>query len=369
MTYKRLFPYFQYVILIIFAVLIYNFLTMPSFYRKCNKIEYNNSIYNESFTYFLEKTLENNLFGQEEAVKLILTAFRTREDGKPLSFHFVGENGVGKTLASSLIGKTMFENEEDGVLYIRGNSYQSFSMDKTEENRNELRSKVLKFITKCPDGLIIIDEVERLHKETVAIFQDFLDYTFTSKNEVNQFSSKVSSGNSIFIFISDFGAEGFTKNMTMKELLTAVRIESEKQWQNYKQIALIQHIIPFMPMQREGVYKKVIDLMDHLKDHIRFKQWSINIDKIEYCTENEIIKIAEHIYQETYKHLSPENYRGVEKVFKMDVTNNVLLKVQKFISENGSIVGSKQSDEKKLKIFLCFKKEEENPVEVKVFKM
>jgi hypothetical protein len=38
----------------------------------------------------MEKLLSERIFGQDEAIKMIITAFRAHDKTKPLTFHFAG---------------------------------------------------------------------------------------------------------------------------------------------------------------------------------------------------------------------------------------------------------------------------------------
>lgn len=38
----------------------------------------------------MEKLLKERIFGQDEAIKMIITAFRAHDKTKPLTFHFAG---------------------------------------------------------------------------------------------------------------------------------------------------------------------------------------------------------------------------------------------------------------------------------------
>lgn len=298
----------------------------------CRHIAYHSIHLNDTHLSAIEDTFHNNLFGQNTSVDLIISAFRTRENNRPLSFHFVGENGVGKTLASQLVGRTLFYNPKEDVLYIRGNSYQTLLQENIEQYRSAIRKKVFDYIARCPYGLIIVDEVETIHPKIISLFQEFLDCTFTTETWDDK--KKVSMDKAIFIFISDFGSEGYTHNMTVQDIMTLVRVESEKQWQNYKQISLIQHIVPFLPMTKEGVQHQVQHLIENLRHHDRLADFNAEIKEISFCSPNVIETISNHIYKEAVERLAPENYRGVGKIFSNEVTNPFLKSIQKFTLEH-----------------------------------
>lgn len=306
---------------------------IPNLNREsCNVVQhYQHHALNSTHLFQIEDALHGQLFGQNASVDLIASAFRTREKGKPLSFHFVGENGVGKTLASQLIGKTIFHNPNKDILYIRGNSYQTLLQENIELYRETIRKKVADYISRCPYGLVIVDEVETVHPKIITLFQEFLDYTFSADVQVGNL--KVPVDKAIFIFISDFGTEGYTHGMTIEQIMTEVRVESEKQWSNYKQISLIQHIVPFLPMTREGVHDHVMYLLQSLKKHDRFSDWKVEIKSLSFCSQQTIEQLADNIYEKTVETLSPENYRGVGKVFSHEVSNPMLKKIQKFVVE------------------------------------
>jgi hypothetical protein len=95
----------------------------------------------------MEKLLKERIFGQDEAVQTILTAFKAHDKKKPLTFHFAGgmlcgekkrkwlfihqlDNGVGKSFTAKTIAEALFQygnpnsGDFEGFLYLRGEQYQ-----------------------------------------------------------------------------------------------------------------------------------------------------------------------------------------------------------------------------------------------------
>lgn len=94
---------------------------------------------------------------------------------------------MGKTLSSMLIAQALYRRKDPrtdyakGQLYITGNNYLTTNETTIEAHRLTLRRTIMEFLQRCPDALIVVDEVELFHFKLITVFQEFLDYTYPIK--------------------------------------------------------------------------------------------------------------------------------------------------------------------------------------------
>jgi hypothetical protein len=162
----------------------------------------------ENYQKLVEYALEKELFGQPLAKEMLKKAIKSHDFGvnnRPTVIHIAGvrsrstfanlqDNGVGKTHSTVLLANNIFSSRDknrhpDGFLYLRGkspshclptnagNSFQASSKDKIDESREELRQVLLNQLLYCPSSLIVFDEAEKVDRQIIRVFQEFLDST------------------------------------------------------------------------------------------------------------------------------------------------------------------------------------------------
>jgi hypothetical protein len=271
----------------------------------------------------VRREMSAELFGQSDAIHAVANAFSSRRSSAPLSFHFVGTNGVGKTMAARLIGRALFQvyrpdtGLHKGELYLRGSTFRAENATQAEALRIEMRDTIVNILAACSQSLIIIDEVELINRKTIAMLQEFLDDTFPWIDMGNR---RVKAGGATFIFISDFGAEGITQEDTYEDVLTRIRYETERIWGDSKQAALIQHTVPFIPLSLSpnGPILFIHRTIRQLSALEQFHRWGLPVNA-------SLPPVIDKASQEALTHFildkarSPlyrnDNYRAIPKIF------------------------------------------------------
>ena len=277
-----------------------------------------------------KRLLSQNVFGQDHAIELISAALRSKDSDRPLSMHIVGDNGTGKTLSATLLSKVIFQHDKtSGFLYIRGNSYISKEPADVHNFRKKLRDLVQMQLKQCPGSLIVVDELQSLHRNTIVAFDSFLDTTFISDHVE---SGGVDPRQATFVFVSDFGKEGTSLNDTPEQLVARAYAESSGIWKSGRTAALIQHIIPFMPASYVGAFELTSHLTKSLFTHPYWARTHLNLTEINFCESDETTSgLAKYIWNTMTNGISKlEQYRGIQKVFDEEVVQKALTTASQF---------------------------------------
>lgn len=269
------------------------------------------------------RILRERLVGQELAISQMVAAMRSKRDGSPLSMHFVGDNGTGKTLAASIYQSALFVDEKPaGVLYLRGNSFIAHESTATANYRNELLNRINAQLRKCPNSLIIIDELQLMHRNTILVFEQFLDDTFVVDHTAR---GGADPSGATFIFISDFGKEGTSSGDTPDELVVRAHKESVELWKGGRTAHLIQHIIPFMPATSAGAFELVSELTQNLFTLPYFERNHLNLTGINICEKDHLLNgLTKYVWNKQQNSSTQlEQYRGLKKTFDSIVLREV----------------------------------------------
>lgn len=282
----------------------------------------------------LKRILSESLVGQEAAIDLIVSAFRSKKSDEPLSMHLVGDNGTGKTLAGKLISNAIFKAEHPtGALYIRGNSYIASESTHTSAFRRGIKDMIEKQLKQCPGSLIVVDELQLMHRHTIVVFDQFLDTTFRADYLAN---GGVDTSQATFIFISDFGKEGSSINDKPEELVQRAYDESVSIWKGSRTSSLIQTIVPFMPASPRGVFELVSKMTYELLSHDYFKRNHLRLTSINFCDQDQLAHgISKLVWETMQSGVSKlEQYRGIRKVFEQLVVRQIVDSASVFQDSN-----------------------------------
>jgi hypothetical protein len=278
----------------------------------------------------VNRILSEAVVGQEKSIEMIVAAIRSKTNLAPLSMHLVGDNGTGKTLTGGLISKAIFKADNPtGLLYIRGNSYMSSQSVESSSFRKKIKLLVENQLKQCPASIIIVDELQSMHRNTIVVFDQFLDTTFREDYLEN---GGVDTRKAIFIFISDFGKEGTSINDTPEQLVKRAHEESITLWKGSRTSSLIQNIVPFLPAQPIPAYELVSHLILELFSLPYFKSSHLNLTGINFCTEDQLtVGISKLIWDAMQTGISKlEQYRGIRKLFDQLVVRPVTSSVSTF---------------------------------------
>ena len=170
----------------------------------------------------LEKILQANVVGQNEATSVIARALRRsraslKDPNRPIgSFLFMGPTGVGKTYLAKMLAQEMFGNS-DALIQIDMSEY----MEKYSVSRligsppgyvgHEDGGQLTEAVRRRPYSVILFDEIEKAHPDVSQILLQVLE----DGRLTDSLGRTVDFRNTIIILTSNVGANIMQKNSSL----------------------------------------------------------------------------------------------------------------------------------------------------------
>ena len=284
----------------------------------------------------LEKEISQKVIGQEQAISVISSAIRRARTGmknptRPVgSFLFMGPTGVGKTELAKSLATTLFD-EEGALLRLDMSEY----MERNAVARllgappgyigYEEGGQLTEAIRRKPYSVILLDEIEKAHKEVFNILLQVLDEgrltdsqgrTVDFKNTVIIMTSNLA-GNVIL----ESSKELVDNEMNSQSIDTSLNESIDKSLKatfRPEFLNRIDEIIRFLPLTIEELKKIIILQIEDLKKLLLEQEISIDIDKKVIC------KIADDAYEPLYgaRPLARELRRQIENPLAAKLLQN-----------------------------------------------
>lgn len=165
----------------------------------------------------LEATMKKNIFGQDTAIENVVRCIKMsraglNDENKPVaSMLFVGPTGVGKTEIAKVLANSL------GIEFVR--------FDMSEYGEKHAASKLIgsppgyvgyeegglltDTIRKKPNCVLLLDEVEKAHRDILNVLLQIMDYATLTDNKGRKADFK----NIIIIMTSNAGARYVGKNL------------------------------------------------------------------------------------------------------------------------------------------------------------
>uniref|UniRef100_K7D0C8 Torsin-1A n=4 Tax=Homininae TaxID=207598 RepID=K7D0C8_PANTR len=155
----------------------------------------------------LQKDLDDKLFGQHLAKKIILNAvfgfINNPKPKKPLTLSLHGWTGTGKNFVSKIIAENIYEgglNSDYVHLFVATLHFPHAS--NITLYKDQLQLWIRGNVSACARSIFIFDEMDKMHAGLIDAIKPFLDYY--------DLVDGVSYQKAMFIFLSNAGAERIT---------------------------------------------------------------------------------------------------------------------------------------------------------------
>ena len=231
----------------------------------------------------LEHELQKTIFGQDKAIKALVTAIKLSRSGlgnvdKPVgSFLFNGPTGVGKTELCLQLAKKL------GVKLLR------FDMSEFMEKHTisqligapagyvgfEQGGQLTESVANNPYSLLLLDEIEEAHPDLLNILLQVMDHGELMDNTGRHINFR----NVILVMTSNTGAKSYEKYVLGFNQVdnTPDAAEAVKKFFSPEFRNRLDAIVPFNPLS-EDVIKKVVDkFILELKEQLVAKGVKLNI--------------------------------------------------------------------------------------------
>ena len=163
-------------------------------------------------TKYLLSSLKENIIGQDEAISNIANQISCIEkgltdDNKPLGVYlFVGPTGVGKTESAKIIANSFFGDSSKMIKIDMAEFMEPHSVSKLIGSPPgyvgyDTQTYLIDEVRKKPHSVILLDEIEKAHKEVLDIFLNVFDEGYF----IDANKRKIDFKNTIIILTSNLG--------------------------------------------------------------------------------------------------------------------------------------------------------------------
>jgi ATP-dependent Clp protease ATP-binding subunit ClpB len=284
----------------------------------------------------LEERIHQRLVGQDEAVTAVANAVRRNRSGlqdpnRPIgSFIFLGPTGVGKTELCKALAQVMFDDENAMVRLD-----MSEFMEKHTVSRligappgyvgYEEGGMLTEAIRRRPYAVILLDEIEKAHRDVFNVLLQVLDDGRLSDNQGHTVDFK----NTIIVMTSNIGSqiiqeitqEGGTEDEIREAVSQSLNTRFLPEFLNRIDETLIFH-----PLDRSQIHKIVQIQIDRLKNQLLEKGVGLVV------TPAAIDAIAKEGYDPTY------GARPLKRVIQQRIQNPLAIEILKKEFPEGSSV-------------------------------
>uniref|UniRef100_A0A3P9IAL4 Torsin n=1 Tax=Oryzias latipes TaxID=8090 RepID=A0A3P9IAL4_ORYLA len=217
----------------------------------------------------LKTDLENKLFGQHLASRIILKAvsgFMSNDNPKkPLVLSLHGWTGTGKNFVSQLIAENVYkEGMHSKFVHVFTSTLHFPHPSLLSSYKSQLQQWIKGNVSNCERSMFIFDEMDKMHPGLIDSIKPYLDYY--------EKLDGVSYRKSIFIFLSNAGGESIVETaldfwregrareeIDLKDLETSVSLSvfnNEKSGFFHTSLIdknLVDFFVPFLPLEYSHV--------------------------------------------------------------------------------------------------------------------
>lgn len=219
----------------------------------------------------IESKLQERVVGQDQALKVLADSIRNTRVGlnnNTTSFLFLGTTGVGKTEVAKALSELIFDNEEALIRLDMSEYKEQHSVAKligcpAGYVGYEEGGQLTEAVKRKPYSVILLDEVEKAHKDVWDVFLQVFDDGRLTDNKGRTVDFK----NTIIIMTSNLKEDNL-KNFFKDEFLN--RISS---------------VVTFKSLEKDSLRKIVIKQISSLSDKLK------EVNGIELCIADDLMNL------------------------------------------------------------------------------
>jgi len=274
----------------------------------------------------LESILKEKIIGQDSAIKAVADSIKRSRTGlndpnKPLaSFLFLGPTGVGKTELSKVTAKIIFDSNSSITRLDMSEYMEKHSVSKIIgappgylgfESGGQLTEAVLK----NPYSLILLDEIEKAHKDILDILLQVLDDGIITDGQ----GRKINFKNSIIVLTSNLGSQSINDLSVRKEDSSEIKkvVDYElKKFFKPEFLNRLDEIVIFNNLELNDIKEIAKIQLQNLEKRLNKKNLKFNI------TDEAIYQLVKDSFDHAYG--ARPLKRIIQKRIETKISNNIL---------------------------------------------
>ncbi len=274
----------------------------------------------------LESILKEKIIGQDSAIRAVADSIKRSRTGlndpsKPLaSFLFLGPTGVGKTELSKVTAKIIFDSNSsitrlDMSEYMEKHSVSKIIGAPPGYLGFESGGQLTEAIRKNPYSLILLDEIEKAHKDILDILLQVLDDGIITDGQGRTINFK----NSIIVLTSNLGSQSINDLSVRKEDTSEIKkvVDNEiKKFFKPEFLNRLDEIVIFNNLELNDIKEIAKIQLQHLEKRLNKKNLKFKI------TDEAINQLVENSFDQTYG--ARPLKRIIQKQIETKISNNIL---------------------------------------------
>ena len=274
----------------------------------------------------LESILKEKIIGQDSAIRAVADSIKRSRTGlndpsKPLaSFLFLGPTGVGKTELSKVTAKIIFDSNSsitrlDMSEYMEKHSVSKIIGAPPGYLGFESGGQLTEAVRKNPYSLILLDEIEKAHKDILDILLQVLDDGIITDGQGRTINFK----NSIIVLTSNLGSQSINDLSVRKEDTNEIKkvVDNEiKKFFKPEFLNRLDEIVIFNNLELNDIKEIAKIQLQDLEKRLNKKNLKFKI------TDEAINQIVENSFDHAYG--ARPLKRIIQKQIETKISNNIL---------------------------------------------
>ncbi len=274
----------------------------------------------------LESILKEKIIGQDSAIRAVADSIKRSRTGlndpsKPLaSFLFLGPTGVGKTELSKVIAKIIFDSNSsitrlDMSEYMEKHSVSKIIGAPPGYLGFESGGQLTEAVRKNPYSLILLDEIEKAHKDILDILLQVLDDGIITDGQGRTINFK----NSIIVLTSNLGSQSINDLSVRKEDKNEIKKVLDNEIKKFFKPEFLNRLDEIVIFNNLGLN----DLKEISKIQLQHLEKRLNKKNLKFkITDEAINQLVENSFDHTYG--ARPLKRIIQKQIETKISNNIL---------------------------------------------